>query len=226
MMENSRLKELRDKYFGGKSSLEEEDELKKSNDFFFRILDQEKKVEMDWPFEDFVEQTQDRNVVTVPWWKSVWVKYAAAAVIFMTIGMIFYMNQNQPPSTAPVFVHRDVRPNVGARAESVEEVTAKTPQDNKEIVVEQRTAVRTEQPPKKRYQGKRAEARGREHESSEGLSSSDGYQADYVVLNGKPVANEEEAVELTLKSLGLLANNLENGMDKAMNIKQMSITIN
>jgi len=47
-----------------------------------------------------------------------------------------------------------------------------------------------------------------------------------VVLNGKPVANEQEAVELTLKSLGLLANNLENGVDKAMNIKQMSITIN
>ncbi len=64
--------------------------------------------------------------------------------------------------------------------------------------------------------------------ATESLESktAEAYQADYVVLNGKPVTNEQEAVELTLKSLGLLANNLENGVDKAMNIKQMSITIN
>jgi len=58
MMKNRRLEELKDKYFDGKSSSEEERELKKSDELFFQLLDQEKDVKMDWSFEDFENQVK------------------------------------------------------------------------------------------------------------------------------------------------------------------------
>ncbi len=232
MMKNRRLEELKDKYFDGKSSSEEERELKKSDELFFQLLDQEKDVKMDWSFEDFENQVKaDQKIIR--WRDNIWIKYAAAAILLAVMGLTFYLNQE--PATQPsVLANKELkelkepqRPSTKVVTENSEatvhsDVETVASRDRKRsAMLTANTSTRSNQ----RVRSNRIMAKKKKVIQSL-QQMEEGYQADYVVLNGKPVANEEEAVELTLRSLGLLANNLENGVDKAMNIKQMSISIN
>nr|WP_288813201.1 hypothetical protein [uncultured Sphingobacterium sp.] len=229
-MKDKKLRELEDKYFNGQSSLEEEGELKNSDHVFFQTLNQEKNVKMDWSFNDFESQINaDKKLII--WWKYSWVKYAAAAVLLMTIGIALFLNQ-ESTIEEPVLVEKNMKDLKPAKNKSIEHqnTEAANPNPNDRILSDgSRKAMQTAETfkrPKIKKQAKDWTAK--KEVVTENLESATGqaYREDYVVLNGKPVVNEEEAVELTLKSLGLLANNLENGVDKAMNIKQMSITIN
>ncbi|WP_286857227.1 MULTISPECIES: hypothetical protein [Sphingobacterium] len=229
-MKDKKLKELEEKYFNGQSSLEEEGELKNSGHVFFQTLNQEKNVKMDWSFDDFESQINADKKLIVRW-KYSWVKYAAAAVLLMTIGIALFLNQ-KPTIEEPVLVEKNMKDLKPAKNRPIEHQNseAANPNSNDRILSDgSRTAMQTAETFKRPKIKKQAKDRTAKKEVvTENLESTTGqtYQADYVVLNGKPVANEEEAVELTLRSLGLLANNLENGVDKAMNIKQMSISIN
>lgn len=229
-MKDKKLKELEDKYFNGQSSLEEEGELKNSDHVFFQTLNQEKNVKMDWSFEDFESQINaDKKLIV--WWKYSWVKYAAAAVLLMTIGIALFLNQDSTIEGS-VFVEKNMKDLKPVKNKSIEHqnTEAANPNPNDRILSDvNRKAMQTAETfkrPKIKKQAKDWTAK--KEVVTENLESATGqaYREDYVVLNGIPVVNEEEAVELTLKSLGLLANNLENGVDKVMNIKQMSITIN
>jgi hypothetical protein len=229
MMENRRLKKLKDNYFDGSSSLEEEKELKKSDDVFFQTLNQEKNVRMDWTFEDFTSQVHKENKVLTFWWNRVWLKYAVAAILLAIAGAALYINQTQSISTKPALVQQRVPDKITAPSESTQKTVAVTESNQDNVgVAQQRLAMLPHRPSKVVNQHKRAKTFSNKKENKKDMPAIEvtDYRADYVVLNGKPVASEEEAVELTLKSLGLLATNLENSVDKAMQIKQMSITIN
>ena len=231
VMKDKKLKELEDKYFNGQSSLEEEKELKNSDSIFFQSLNQEKEVKMDWSFADFESQINEDQKYSV-WWNRSWVKYAAAAVLLMTVGLALFLNQ-ESAIQEPVIAKKEMKELKPAdkKLPDDQNIDTAVPNLNDGLSTrESRKAMRTAETfkrPKVKRPAKK-EWNVKKDVVAESLESTTGeaYQADYVVLNGKPVANEEEAVELTLKSLGLLANNLENGVDKAMNIKQMSITIN
>ncbi|WP_104385163.1 hypothetical protein [Sphingobacterium sp. HMA12] len=228
-MKNKRLEELQDKYFDGKTSSEEERELKKSDELFFQLLDQEKSVKMDWSFDEFENQIKaDKKIIR--WRANNWIKYTAAAILLAVMGFAFYLSQ-EPTTDPPVLADQQIKKPQETSAKDVTAHNEATAHSDVEIIVsgdKKRStmlAANTSKHFNQRVPSKKIMANKKKVVQSL-QQMEDGYQADYVVLNGKPVANEEEAVELTLKSLGLLANNLENGVDKAMNIKQMSISIN
>lgn len=229
-MKDKKRKELEDKYFNGQSSLEEEKELKNSDSVFFQSLNQEKDVKMDWSFAEFESQINEDKKYIV-WWNRSWVKYAAAAVLLATIGLAVYLNQ-ESAMQEPVLAKKEMQELKPADKKPLDDQNIETavPNMNDGVSTEDsRKAIRTAETfkrPKVKKQAKDWTMKKKVVTESLESTAGEPYRADYVVLNGKPVANEEEAVELTLKSLGLLANNLENGVDKAMNIKQMSITIN
>jgi hypothetical protein len=229
-MKDKKLKELEEKYFNGQSSLEEERALKNSDNAFFQSLNQEKNETMDWSFEDFQSEIND-DKKRIVWWNNSWIKYAAAAMLLMAIGIALFLNQ-EPTTRVPVLAEKKMKELKSAEKKLIEDQNKETVVPNSNDSFRSTKSGKTLQiaetvkHPKVKKQAK--EWTEKKKIVAESLQSveSEPYQADYVVLNGKPVANEQEAVELTLKSLGLLANNLENGVDKAMNIKQMSITIN
>lgn len=227
-MKNRRLAELKDKYFDGKSSSEEERELKKSDELFFQLLEQEKNVKMDWSFEDFEKQVKaDQKIIR--WLDNIWIKYAAAAILLAVMGLTFYLNQESEVQPS-VLVNKEMKELQRPLTKEVMENNDATVNSDLETVTSSERKRSTMLTANTSHSNQRAQSKKRMAKKKKVVQSlqqiEDGYQADYVVLNGKPVANEEEAVELTLRSLGLLANNLENGVDKAMNIKQMSISIN
>ena len=230
-MKDRRLKELEDKYFDGKSSLEEEKKLKQSDEKFFQFLKEEQDVKMDWSFEDFKKQVNaDRKIVKL--WRLAAIKYAtaAAAVLLFFVGLSVYINR-QTVSTGPILARKTSvltkRPEVKSM---VPEAKVETQQDKSSTARhDAQTAMLPRKPSKQISQQRQSAISAGYKKITKQHSAQDmeeRYQAEYVLLNGEPVADEEEAVELTLKSLGLLANNLEHSVDKAMNIKQMSITIN
>ncbi|WP_294185909.1 hypothetical protein [uncultured Sphingobacterium sp.] len=229
-MEDKRLKELKDKYFNGQSSLEEEKELKNSEDFFFQSLNEEKSLKMEWSFEDFEGKSNEIKKENI-WWNYSWIKYAAAAVLLMSIGLALFLNQ-QSAIQSPLLAEKEINNRKPADNVPVEhpstEIVHPPAEDRIQVVKRTKTLQTAETVKRPRVEKQTENGIGKKEVATESLESKTAvaYQADYVVLNGKPVTNEQEAVELTLKSLGLLANNLENGVDKAMNIKQMSITIN
>jgi len=229
-MKDKKLKELEEKYFNGQSSLEEEKALKSSDSVFFQSLNQEKDIKMDWSFADFESQINEDKKYSV-WWNRSWVKYAAAAVLLMSLGLALFLNQ-ESTMQGPVVAKKEMKELKPADKKPFDNqnVEIAVPNANDRVSAEEsRKLMRTAETfkrPKRKKQAKDWTVKKEVVTESLESTTEESYRADYVVLNGKPVVNEEEAVELTLKSLGLLANNLENGVDKAMNIKQMSITIN
>lgn len=229
-MKDKKLKELEEKYFNGQSSLEEERALKNSDHAFFQSLNREKNETMDWSFEDFQSEINE-DKKRIVWWNNSWIKYAAAAMLVMTIGIALFLNQ-EPTTRVQVLAEKKMKELKSADKKLIEDQNKETVGPNSNDSFRSAKSGKTLQiaetvkhPKVKKRAKEWTEKKKIVAESLQSVES-EPYQADYVVLNGKPVANEQEAVELTLKSLGLLANNLENGVDKAMNIKQMSITIN
>ena len=49
------------------------------------------------------------------------------------------------------------------------------------------------------------------------------YNPEYVVINGKPIYDLEEAKELTMSSLNLLTSNVEKSVSSMENVKYLSI---
>ncbi|MNK55823.1 hypothetical protein D3C87_748440 [compost metagenome] len=229
-MKDKKLKELEEKYFNGQSSLEEERALKSSDDAFFQSLNQEKNRTMDWSFEDFQSEIND-DKKRIIWWNNSWIKYAAAAMLLMAIGIALFLNR-ESTMQVPVLAEKEtkaLKPVDKKPIEHQNEEAGVSNVNNGTPLVESGRALQLAKSfkrPKVKKETKDWTVKREVVTESLGSTTGESYQADYVVLNGMPVANEQEAVELTLKSLGLLANNLENGVDKAMNIKQMSITIN
>lgn len=212
-MKKEELKKINDRYLKGISSLREEKYLKDTDDLFFKALKEEKETRMDLSFDDFLAQvpTEKKMVKIV---NRIGFRISVAAALLAVIGGLLYWSESgeraQPSTFRTAYKQQSQSPHI-ALIEPTEVAGIKKESEVKTVV------------PKKHFRQKNTSAQ--KSDDSPVLESGE-YREDYVVLNGQPVGDEEEAVALTLKSLGLLANNLENGVDKVKNIKQMSITIN
>lgn len=206
-MNSDKINRIKDAYFSGTSSKEEEKKLKEtSNEPFFNALKAEQQQEMDWSFDDFlsvVEQEEPVKRVGVFTVRKM-VYWAAASVAVVLFGASLFINNSTLEK--PKLVKHEVKQDpVSVQREEPEEQLTEEP-----------TNVIPEQPvrkPKKAitYQQKKPQP----NEST--------YNPEYVVINGKPIYDLEEAKELTMSSLNLLTSNVEKSVSSMENVKYLSI---
>ncbi|OBS13791.1 hypothetical protein ATE49_00055 [Elizabethkingia miricola] len=237
-MKTDRSKQYKDQYFAGNSSEAEEKWLKDfSDDIFFKTLREEKEVTMDWSFEDFMEKVEEQPIpvkkiqLTTKPGLSKWYWMAAGFIIFLSLGGYLFFNQKSITDVTATSVAKNepVKNNTPAIQEQQTTPTeiniqpsVITPEtEKKEITEKENIKVLAQKKPLVKKEKEIIETTSVKSVPETGTE--DGYNPNYVLINGKPVYDEEEAADLTKKSLNLLASNLDKGIEKVGLIKHLSV---
>ncbi|WP_407491522.1 hypothetical protein [Elizabethkingia anophelis] len=237
-MKTDRSKQYKDQYFAGNSSEAEEKWLKDfSDDVFFKTLREEKEVTMDWSFEDFMEKVEAQPVpakkiqLTTKPGLSKWYWMAAGFIILLSFGGYLFFNEKtianvtttSVAKTEPVknnsLVNQEqqtIAPEVNIQPSVVIPKTEK-----KEITEKENIKVLAQKKPLVKKEKEIIETTSVKSVPETGTEA--GYNPNYVLINGKPVYDKEEAADLTKKSLNLLASNLDKGIEKVGLIKHLSV---
>lgn len=215
-MKKGKWKKARDKYWEGKSSLQEDRSLL-SEDSYFQRLEEAKMEKLDWTFDDFLgkvkDQTQNETIKKriIPIWK-----YVSAAAVLILIGFVFLWDPFSPQkSTDNTITFQE-----DTIAQDVE----------KSIIEPERTNPDTERMAEASLPDaheRTDEKLIKKSESNFGETTPIEKYSDerpVVIVNGKPVY-DDEAEEIIEASLYAVVANLREGKQAVEKIKHLKIKI-
>ena len=198
----------------------------------FRELKEEK---MDWNFEDFLKKTEEKPEETkvIPLQKKSgggsqkW--YWMAASLVTLFGMMMFFNSD---ITEPTL--KPIASNESNSSEKPAQTNIIKPTENQDINNNSNTikvAKNNVKPTKKINHEFRNEHQNIASQPSKTVEKSteilenpaEEYSADYVIVNGKKIYNEEEAIDITKEAFQLFASNVTKTINQAEPIKNLSI---
>lgn len=168
------------------------------------ILKEEK---LDWDFEDFLSETENSESGKEKF--TLWQKYrtffsAAAAITFIGIMLVFFKFSNRNPKPE----------NIANPQNSIAHNSVITVADSVQIK-DSATAEISEGSEERKTIDKILPKRGRmrstlrpryaSHQPEKIKEEIPAYNPEYVMVNGKKIYSEEEAIETTKKALGMVA---------------------
>ncbi|WP_447641843.1 MULTISPECIES: hypothetical protein [Chitinophagaceae] len=225
-MNNDKLDASEKRFWQGTSTREEEHLLKMEadNPYFTAVKDAAEE-KMDWSFEDFVQKTEnleeEAKIVkgNFPFQKLLWI----AAVVATAILIVWKWNPT-PKENSPV-----------AKSENGIDVPANAqdtsnPKTNTQLVLIDENKQSKSKPAITKIASNTSGIRHRKAVNPTSIVAAvpetdtlDAYEPQFVLVNGKPVYNEAEAVTLTKQSLALLADNISKGASHLSVVKDLSI---
>jgi len=213
-MSNDKIDIRKEKYFAGTSSAEEEKWLKEhSEDPFFKVLKEEQGEKMDWAFDDFLDVAGAQKIAGKSSGASFRkIGYWSAAAVFLIVFGTVLLTKNKQEKTL-----------IAKQGKATEQETTKQlPEVKKETQVivpaEQKEPEKNKEQPVKKVKPYSAYK-----QQLPFPEEAPAYYPEYVVINGKPVYDLEEAKELTKNSLALLATNVEKSVSEMEHIKHLSV---
>lgn len=201
-----------EKYWEGKSSLNEEKTLKnESEDSYFEGLAKLSTEKMKWEFADFMDAVEQEEAQTAKKTRRLGlVKLCAccAAAVAILVAGFFFLKQPQSGTAnfqQPQFATVEITPRKNQIYESKEE---------KPI----RDALIT--PTKKQKEKVTVTPKNRKID----LASEAADEA-YVIVNGQPVYDQEEAEQVVLASLEIMTNNFQEGKYALEKVKYIHVEL-
>lgn len=214
-MKKDKSTEMDDKYWEGISSLQEEKDLKNGADkSYFRGLNELGKEEMKWDFDDFMAQADKTDKIIKPIRtnnnRRTMIAYAAAAVAILTVGLYLWK-----PMTATREVFQDPQVStvkLAPRAIDVKEVDT--------VATSSLAVIKTS----KKKKVKKSIAPVSPPLMTTEASVPDEEEA-YVVVNGQPIYNQDEAEQIALASLKIMASNFQEGKNALEKVKYIHVEL-
>lgn len=245
-MKTDKYKDWESKFFEGEKLSPEEERLLKqeSDDPYFSFLREEKKESMTMDFDDFlskVEAAEEKQVEsTTPiiplvtakpkfgsGLKNYWM--AASLVMFMgVLGGYLFVNEengdfNKPlksvvkQDTEPIEAEQTTPKDLGSQ--ELEEPTKNDTEPN----ISEPTTIETKTPKVKHVATTVSKPETyqpvKNNQAKPAVKSDVAYNPSYVMINGKPVYNEQEALALTEDAFNYLASNVSQTVDQAQSLK-------
>ena len=222
-MKADHYKKLKEKYFHGETSTEEEQLLKnESTDSIFEFFKDEKQEKMDWDFDNFLEkanaqESEAEKIIPISTSKVGQKKMAnyvwmAAASVVLLVGLYFAFKQkNDFLAETSVAANSKSPDSVTASKDSVQaESPASTNSIDEKKLMDQIL-------PKKGRIKKITRERYAENESvkSTNKAHQNQYQESYVTVNGQKIKDEQEAIDITKYSVQLLADKMSKSIATA-----------
>ena len=217
-MKSGNYNELLDKFYAGTATAEEisllqsEDLINEQDILYADTLREERQQMMDWEFEDFMNNIPSKKVVVFPA-RRVWVKMilsAAAMVAAIVAVFIFWpqqeMNQNADVPAANKAVDSNEKLIASAVLPADETKETRSPKNSDPDTYKKRPIQKNTMPADKTD-----------------VSNNSSSQDYLVVVNGKPVTNEADAVAITRKSLSMVSHNLTLTVDELKPISRIKI---
>lgn len=218
---------LQCKFFSGETSSEEERMLKDTviegseENIYFGALNKAKKEHFDLDFDAFLEKAEAQNVSQTKIQPSFLKFYWMAAAFTLLFGSYFILQQNNDAQT-----NLNTVPVVAAVA-SKPEVPETTPRNSETKVATNYMPKDFPLTSKKQVIKKTARVRLAENTSKPNKNevlenpSEPEYNPNYVVVNGRAITNEEEALNYTKEAFTFFAKNMTHTLETA-NIENLS----
>lgn len=219
-MKREELDKLKAKYWEGKTSLEEERQLKElENEEFFSMLKQPEE-KMDWDFESFMDEAEAEipaKKKIIPLSRRIITLTSIAVSLLLGFFLIRQFNGNT-----------DIQnPNkVAVANESPKALDVELPKDEPTAVAEDdwRNGQHEEESSFKSTQ--LASTRKPSAQAQQAVQAEpDQNEELFVEVNGVRIYDEEKALEVTETALHFAASNLKKGMEGVENIKYLKIEI-
>ena len=207
----------------------------KFQDKYNQIFQELKEEKMDWDFEDFLEKAEknsaDEKIVPIQkkggGSNTKWFWMAASLVTLF--GMMMFFN---PDITEPTL--KPIASNESNPSEKPAQTNIIKPTENQKINSNSNIIKITKnnvKPTKKINHQFRNEHQNIASQPSKTVEKSteilenpaEEYSADYVIVNGKKIYNEEEAIDITKEAFQLFASNVTKTINQAEPIKNLSI---
>ena len=241
-MKTDRYKDWESKFFDGEALTPEEELFLKneSDNPYFSFLKEEKQDKLDIKFEDFLNKAtkldiEEPKIVALPIAKrKSYTQYwmAASLVLLMGIGG-FWMFNNPENIETQIVKHTESPKKVESpKVSPVEDISTQQP-----VLAQQNTQPKTQKVEKKNaVENQESKTQFAYHEPKEikkdqnlnKVNSDLEYNPNYVIINGKPVYSEQEAIAVTEDTFNYFASNVTqtiNHAESAQNVSEDVIKI-
>ena len=233
-MKTDRYKDWESKFFEGEELTPEEELFLKneSDNPYFSFLKEEKQEKLDISFEDFLKKTEEPRIIPIPIKKTSYKMYwmAASLILLMGISAFWIFDQPQKIETAiaknqdvpkkeivkPVVpVEKTVEENsapklVLANQESQKVDKATNDKVVKELVRKEFERLMAQQETQSNKEEKQMQV------PTESISD---YNPNYVIINGKPIYDEGEAIAVTENAFNYFASNVTQTINHAESVQ-------
>lgn len=221
-MKREELDRQKAKYWGGKTSLEEERKLKElEGEKFFNAL-QPSEEAMDWDFDDFIQQVNEKKseIKNVrPLARHIIPMTAIAATVIFAFFLIRQIIESNSDTAKPIITRAEVNSQVLDLKKSGTKNKGLTDQDDTPRIANSPLS------PTDVKQTSIANNKKDHMKSTEDFKVGSAREEFYVEINGVKIYNQEKAIEITETALQLATSNLKKGMKGVKNIKYLKIEI-
>ena len=224
----------KDDFFAGKLTDEQEKQLiNNENDSFFETLKEEKEVKMGLNFDDFMTKVEENQPKIIEKSKSkeffLWKISGIAASILLIVGLFFFLNQ-----TNNVEHHQEIVKTIEPNKKEVEvvknkeEKTVEKPNtvisEPNNIEIKHEVSQFVKETKSIKQENKKSTIQPIEQEITKPESAEE-YSSDFVIVNGQPVENMEEAKALVYSTMKLFSKNVDQGAKAIRQLKSLSIEL-
>jgi len=229
-MKTDRYKDWESKFFEGEELTPEEELFLKneSDNPYFSFLKEEKQEKLDISFEDFLKKTEEPKIIALSIKKNSYKVYwmAASLVLLMGVGAFWMINQPQKMETViaknPEFPKKEKVENVSPVVETEEQTTTPkevlaTQESQKVEKISDDNAVKelVQKEVKRLMAQQETQSKKEEKQVTDPVESIADYNPNYVIINGKPIYDESEAIAVTENAFNYFASNVTQTINHA-----------
>ena len=227
-MKSENYDELLKKFYAGTATANEISLLKKagmceSDELYAAAISEDRNQTMDWSFEDLIKQMPvakliplTRNKVSL---NRMVAAAAAIAAILITVILLFTAKP-YPELADKVYVEKKADSNKTLTYKAPAAFIATTTED-KNVPKKQRSSKSKSASTVKQNQTLMSKKNILKKPNSE----AEVLQDYLVIVNGKPITNEQDAIDITRASLAMFSRNLSSTMEELKPIKQIRIKL-
>lgn len=238
-MKTDRYKDWESKFFEGEELTPEEELFLKneSDNPYFSFLKEEKQEKLDINFEDFLNKATKQNVTEEPKimalpiakrksYTQYWM--AASLVLLMGIGGFWIFNNPENIETQ-IVKHTETPKKVETpKVSPMEDISTQQP-----VLAQQNVQPKTQKVEKKNaVENQESKALFAYHQPKEiktdnqnqnKVNSDSDYNPNYVIINGKPIYSEQEAIAVTEDTFNYFASNVTQTINHAESAQSQSL---
>ncbi len=229
-MKTDRYKDWESKFFEGEELTPEEVLFLKneSDNPYFSFLKEEKQEKLDISFEDFLKKTEEPKIVALPIKKTSYKMYwmAASLILLMGISALWIFNQPQkietPIAKSPDVIKKEKVDKVQPVEETLEQISTPKPilvnqesQKANQTVNDKAVKELVRKEFEKLMAQQETQSRKEEKQIQVPTESTSDYNPNYVIINGKPMYDEQEAIAVTENAFNYFASNVTQTINHA-----------
>ncbi len=203
----------------------------KFQDKYNEIFQEIREEKMDWNFEDFLAQTEEKpqGAKIVPLQKKSskqWLYIAASLVLIAGFGIILKNNFSENNTVEPTEIAKTNAKKTIENQNIANDLSIASNSDNSIQITRN---VNTEPIKRKKSKYKNTaqhlaqNSTKNHHNSAKNDDKNIEYNPNFVIINGKPVATEDEAIKYTKNAIDMLGGNINTALENAQPVKLLTV---